>query len=401
MPITDIEAKTERIKMEREIYLDNSATTRPYDEVVDFIDDINRNFYGNPSSLHTKGIQAEKLIRNSRDIIARTLGAARDEIYFTSGGTEANNLAIAGYLYANPRKGKHIITTKTEHPSVLEVFKHMSDQGYNVDYLDVDSKGSVCIDDIERLVNEDTSLISIIGVNNETGAIQPIDEIAAVINKIGKDIILHVDGVQAYGKLNIILQNQRIDILTMSSHKIHGPKGVGAIYIKKGTKVKPLVLGGGQERLLRSGTENVPGICGFGMAADITYKRIDSNGKHCSCIKNMFIERLKNEVDSATVISPENSSPYILNVSFADIRAEVLLHHLEARNIFVSTGSACSSRRQVHSHVLKAMGVKPELIEGAIRFSFSSFNTKEDIIETVEAIKDILPKIRIRRGGRR
>jgi cysteine desulfurase len=187
----------------------------------------------------------------------------------------------------------------------------------------------------------------------------------------------------------------------MSSHKIHGPKGVGAIYIKKGTKVKPLVLGGGQERLLRSGTENVPGICGFGMAADITYKRIDSNGKHCSCIKNMFIERLKNEVDSATVISPENSSPYILNVSFADIRAEVLLHHLEARNIFVSTGSACSSRRQVHSHVLKAMGVKPELIEGAIRFSFSSFNTKEDIIETVEAIKDILPKIRIRRGGRR
>jgi cysteine desulfurase len=371
LPITDIEAKTERIKMEREIYLDNSATTRPYDEVVDFIDDINRNFYGNPSSLHTKGIQAEKLIRNSRDIIARTLGAARDEIYFTSGGTEANNLAIAGYLYANPRKGKHIITTKTEHPSVLEVFKHMSDQGYNVDYLDVDSKGSVCIDDIERLVNEDTSLISIIGVNNETGAIQPIDEIAAVINKIGKDIILHVDGVQAYGKLNIILQNQRIDILTMSSHKIHGPKGVGAIYIKKGTKVKPLVLGGGQERLLRSGTENVPGICGFGMAADITYKRIDSNGKHCSCIKNMFIERLKNEVDSATVISPENSSPYILNVSFADIRAEVLLHHLEARNIFVSTGSACSSRRQVHSHVLKAMGVKPELIEGAIRGGYN------------------------------
>ena len=320
--------------MEREIYLDNSATTRPYDEVVDFIDDINRNFYGNPSSLHTKGIQAEKLIRNSRDIIARTLGAARDEIYFTSGGTEANNLAIAGYLYANPRKGKHIITTKTEHPSVLEVFKHMSDQGYNVDYLDVDSKGSVCIDDIERLVNEDTSLISIIGVNNETGAIQPIDEIAAVINKIGKDIILHVDGVQAYGKLNIILQNQRIDILTMSSHKIHGPKGVGAIYIKKGTKVKPLVLGGGQERLLRSGTENVPGICGFGMAADITYKRIDSNGKHCSCIKNMFIERLKNEVDSATVISPENSSPYILNVSFADILAEVLLHHLR-RGIYL------------------------------------------------------------------
>lgn len=387
--------------MEKEIYLDNSATTRLYDEVVDFIDDVNRNFYGNPSSLHTKGIQAEKLVRNSRDIIARTLGAARDEIYFTSGGTESNNLAIAGYLYANPRKGKHIITTKTEHPSVLEVFKYMGDQGYNVDYLDVDPKGSVRVEDIERLVNEDTSLISIIYINNETGAIQPIDEIAAVIKRIGKDIALHVDAVQAYGKLSIIPKNQGIDILTVSSHKIHGPKGVGAIYIKKGTKVKPLILGGGQESLLRSGTENVSGICGFGMAADITFKSIDSNGKHCSCIKNMFIERLKNEVEDAVVISPENSSPYILNVSFAGIRAEVLLHHLEARNIFVSTGSACSSRKHIHSHVLKAMGIKPELIEGAIRFSFSSFNTNEDIIETVEAIKDILPKIRIKRGGRR
>jgi cysteine desulfurase len=388
-------------KMEREIYLDNSATTRPYDEVIDFIDDINRNFYGNPSSLHTKGIQAEKLMKESRDTIARTLGATRDEVYFTSGGTEANNLAIAGYLYANPRKGKHIITTKIEHPSVLEVFKHMSEQGYKVDFLDVDSKGLVRIDDLERLINEDTSLISIICVNNETGVIQPIDEIAAAIKRSGKDIVLHVDAVQAYGKLNIIPKKQGIDILTVSSHKIHGPKGVGAIYISKGTKIKPLVLGGGQERLLRSGTENVPGICGFGMAADITFKSIESNEKHCSSIKSMFIEMLKNSVDGAVIISPENSSPYILNVSFADVRAEVLLHHLETRNIFVSTGSACSSRKNVHSHVLKAMGVKPELIEGAIRFSFSSFNTKEDIVETVEAIKDILPKIRIRRGGRK
>lgn len=387
--------------MSREIYLDNSATTRPYDEIIEYMNNINRNAYGNPSSLHKKGIEAERIIKDARDIIAKTLGVLREEIYFTSGGTEANNLAISGYLNANPRKGKHIITTKVEHPSVIEVYNHLSSQGFKVDFLDVDQKGAVLIDDLKKKINEETSLISIIYVNNETGTVQPIEDIAAAKNTVKKDILLHVDGVQAYGKVSVMPKKQGIDILTISSHKIHGPKGVGALYINKGIKVNPLVLGGGQENLLRSGTENVPGICGFGAAADITFKKLQQNTEHCRDLKNMISEWFKKNIDDALIISPDDASPYILNVSFADIRSEVLLHHLEAQNIFVSTGAACSSRKKVHSHVLKAMGIKPDRIEGAVRFSFSSFNTKDDVIETIEAIKDILPRIRTKRGGKR
>lgn len=387
--------------MSREIYLDNSATTRPYDEIIEYMNNINRNAYGNPSSLHKKGIEAERIIKDARDIIAKTLGVLREEIYFTSGGTEANNLAISGYLNANPRKGKHIITTKVEHPSVIEVYNHLSSQGFKVDFLDVDQKGAVLIDDLKKKINEETSLISIIYVNNETGTVQPIEDIAAAKNTVKKDILLHVDGVQAYGKVSVMPKKQGIDILTISSHKIHGPKGVGALYINKGIKVNPLVLGGGQENLLRSGTENVPGICGFGAAADITFKKLQQNTEHCRDLKNMISEWFKKNIDDALIISPDDASPYILNVSFADIRSEVLLHHLEAQNIFVSTGAACSSRKKVHSHVLKAMGIKPDRIEGALRFSFSSFNTKDDVIETIEAIKDILPRIRTKRGGKR
>ncbi|NMB34205.1 MAG: cysteine desulfurase [Clostridium sp.] len=387
--------------MEREIYLDNSATTKPYDEVLDLIDHINRNIYGNPSSLHTKGIEAERLIRDAREIIARSLRVSRSEVYFTSGGTEANNLAIMGYLYANLRKGRHIITTKTEHPSILEVFEYMCGNGYAVDYLDVDEDGLINIDDIGELIKEDTSLISILYVNNETGAVQPIDDIALLKNKIKKDVVLHIDAVQAYGKLKIIPQNQGIDMLSISSHKIHGPKGIGALYVNKNIRVEPLIFGGGQENLLRSGTENVSGICGFGKAADITFKQIDESEGHCQDIKTFFIKKLKADIGDIRIISSKDSSPYILNVSFPGIHAEVLLHHLGEQNIFVSTGAACSSKKRIHSHVLKAMGLSPDLIGGAIRFSFSFSNTQEDIIKTVGAIKDILPKIKIRHGGRR
>ncbi|HHV29674.1 cysteine desulfurase family protein [Acetivibrio mesophilus] len=387
--------------MDREIYLDNSATTKPYDEVIEFVNHISSNVYGNPSSLHIKGIEAERMVKNARGIIAKSLGVSRDEIYFTSGGTEANNLAVAGYLYANPRKGKHIMTTKIEHPSVMEVFNNLSQCGYDVDFIDVDKNGVVLVDDIREKINEETALISVIYINNETGAVQPINEIAKIKNSINRDIVLHVDAVQAYGKIKIAPQKEGIDILTMSSHKIHGPKGVGALYAKRDIKLKPIIFGGGQESQLRSGTENVSGICGFGAAVDITFRSIEESAVHCENLKNMLLDMLKKEVEDAVIISPEGSSPYILNVSFPNVRAEVLLHHLETKNIFVSTGAACSSRKQVLSHVLRAMGIKPEIIEGAIRFSFSAFNTQEDIIRTVEAIKDILPKIRIKRGGRR
>ncbi|AUG57432.1 cysteine desulfurase family protein [Acetivibrio saccincola] len=382
--------------MRREIYLDNSATTKPYDEVVEVISDINRNIYGNPSSLHTKGIEAEKIIKNSREIIAKTLMAENDEIYFTSGGTEGNNLAILGYLRANPRKGKHVITTKIEHPSVLEVFKFLSTEGYRVDFIDVDQNGQVDVKDIEEKVCEETSLISIIYVNNEIGTIQPIEKIA----KIKKDAVLHVDAVQGYGKFKIIPKKLGIDLMTISSHKIHGPKGVGAIYKNKNVRLSPILLGGGQESLIRSGTENVSGIYGFATAARITFDNIEENYNKCKKLKNLLVEKLKSEIEGVKIISPGDSLPYILNASFENIRGEVLLHHLEERNIFVSTGAACSSRKNIHSHVLKALGLPPGCIEGAIRFSFSHTNTVEDVEETVDALKSILPRISIRSGGR-
>ncbi|NLI57276.1 MAG: cysteine desulfurase [Clostridium sp.] len=382
--------------MSREIYLDNSATTKPYDKVIEAINDINKNIYGNPSSLHTKGIEAEKIIKNSREIIAKTLLAENDEIYFTSGGTEGNNLAILGYLKGNPRKGKHVITTKIEHPSVLEVFKFLSTEGYKVDFIDVDQNGVVNVKDIEEKICKDTSLISIIYVNNEIGTIEPIEKIA----KIKKDAVLHVDAVQGYGKFKIIPKKIGIDLMTISSHKIHGPKGVGAIYKNKNIRIKPILLGGGQESLIRSGTENVSGIYGFATAANITFDNIEENYNKCKKLKEFFIEKLNSEIYGVKVISPKDSSPYILNASFENIRGEVLLHHLEEKNIFVSTGSACSSRRNVHSHVLTALGLSPSCIEGAIRFSFSHTNSEEDIEETVDALKSILPKISIKSGGR-
>ncbi|MDQ2085989.1 cysteine desulfurase family protein [Herbivorax sp. ANBcel31] len=383
--------------MKREIYLDNSATTKPYDDVIEVVNDINKNIYGNPSSLHRKGIEAEKLVKGSRDIIAKTLSAQKDEVYFTSGGTEANNLAILGYLKRNPRKGKHIITTKIEHPSVLEVFKFLSDEGYKVDFINVDKDGMVNVEEIKEKICDETSLISIIHINNETGTVEPIEKIA----NIKKDAVLHVDAVQGYGKIKIIPKRLGIDLMTISSHKIHGPKGVGALYKNKNIRIKPILLGGGQESLARSGTENVSGIYGFGTAARITFDNIEKNYIKCKDLKNTLIKKLLSDVGGVRIISPEGSSPYILNASFENVRGEVLLHHLEERNVFVSTGAACSSKKNSQSHVLKALGLPIECIDGAVRFSFSHVNTEEDIEDTVNELKGILPKISIKSGGLR
>lgn len=386
----------------REIYLDNSATTRPYDEVIEYISKINKEIYGNPSSLHLKGLEAEKHIKNAREIIAKSLSVENQEIYFTSGGTESNNLAILGYLEANPRKGKKIITTKIEHPSVLEVYKYLMEKGYSVHFLNVDYKGIIDLDSLKEAIDEETALISIIYVNNEIGSVQPISDIVEIKNQKNRDTVIHLDAVQAYGKMKIAPKKLGIDLMSISSHKIHGPKGVGALYVKKGLKVKPLFVGGGQELAMRSGTENVSGICGFGMAADITNKKIEENYLQCAKIKEYFKNRLKEEFsEDVLIISSKDSSPYILNVSFSNIKAEVLLHHLEMKNIFVSTGSACSSRRNTHSHVLKALGIRPERIDGAIRFSFSAFNSIDEMEYTIEVLKEILPRISIKRGGKR
>lgn len=387
--------------MYKEIYLDNSATTRPFDEVIEYIGEINKNIYGNPSSLHTKGIEAEKLVRKARESIAGTLGVDSKEIYFTSGGTESNNLAIRGFLEANPRKGNHIITTAIEHPSVLEVFKYLAAKGYKVDYIDVDSKGLINLEQLKARIGKETALISLIYVNNEVGTIQPVEEIVRIKNSINRETVIHMDAVQAYGKLAVAPKKIGIDMMSVSSHKIHGPKGVGALYVDKSVKIKPIVFGGGQETLLRSGTENVPGICGFGLAAETVFKSLTQNYEKVTGLRQLFIKKLEEEMEDYRVLSSEESLPYIFNISFANLKSEVLLHHLEEKNIFVSTGSACSSRKNIHSHVLRAIGLDGKYIDGAIRFSFSAWNTENDIEKTVEALKEIVPKIQIKRGGKR
>jgi len=387
--------------MTKEIYLDNSATTRPFDEVVDYMSAVSRSVYGNPSSMHKMGIEAEKLIKKARAVIAESLKADMREVFFTSGGTESNNLAIRGYLSANYRKGKHVLTTAAEHPSVLETFKFLASEGYEVEYLDIDRKGEIDLDCLRSKIRKDTSLISFALVNNETGAMQPAEKIISVIRSINRETAVHIDAVQAYGKMPVFPEKLGVDLMSVSSHKIHGPKGVGALYVSRKVKIHPIVFGGGQESLIRSGTENVPGICGFGLAAETVFKNLGQNDEKVSAIKNRMLSALKENFSDISVNSPEKSSPYILNVSFHGVKAEVLLHHLEERNIFVSTGSACSSRKSVHSHVLEAMGLKGSELEGAIRFSFSSFNCGEDIDETIKALKEIIPIIRYKSGGRR
>jgi len=379
------------------IYLDNSATTKPYDEVVEYMAHILRNVFGNPSSLHTLGIEAEKAVKKARESVSAVLGAKPSEILFTSGGTESNNTAILGYLEANPRKGNEIITTAVEHPSVLEVYKSLASKGYKTKFINVDSKGLIKLDELYDAINENTALISIILVNNEVGTIQPVDEIAAIKNSKNSSAVLHVDAVQAYGKLKINPVKSGIGLISISSHKIHGPKGAGALYVGKGIRIKPLLLGGGQEGTLRSGTENVPAICGFGLASEMVLKAFDENNNKVRAIREKFISLLNENITGFKINSPEDGLPHIVNISFPNVRSEVLLHHLEQRNIFVSTGSACSSRKNIHSHVLKAMGLKACDIEGAIRFSFSHFNSYEDIEETVSALKDILPAISTKR----
>lgn len=386
--------------MSHEIYLDNSATTKPYDEVVQYIVEVSKSYYGNPSSLHTKGIEAENLIKRARLQIAQILRADSKEIYFTSGGTESNNMAVLGYLRANPRAGKHIITSEIEHPSVLEVFKHLASEGFSVDYIPVDAQGTIKLEALRKAVGKETALMSFMLANNEVGAIQPVSEIVKIRKELCPSAVIHIDAVQAFGKLPIYPAGMNIELLSMSSHKIHGPKGIGALYVKKGVKIKPILLGGGQETALRSGTENVPGICGFGLAAEITASAMEENHAKVRGLKEFFIGEIKKYFEDAVINSSEEALPYIINVSFPNLKSEVLLHHLEQKGVFVSTGSACSSHKNSHSHVLKAMGASTKYIDGAIRFSLSAQNTQEELSTTINSLKEIIPVISIKHRGK-
>lgn len=378
-----------------EVYLDNSATTKPSKEVVDIMMQALTEYYGNPSSLHRKGVEVEKLVKNARRQMAKALGANEQEIVFTSGGTESNNLAIIGAVESQKRKGKAIITTKIEHPSVLNVFKDFENKGYKVIYLDVNEFGFIDVEQFKEHLSEDTILVSIMHVNNEVGTIQPVEEIGKIIKYCNAKPVFHVDAIQSFGKIQFTPKKIGADLVSISGHKIHGPKGIGALYIKKNLHIKPLIYGGNQETGIRSGTENVPGILGLGVAAECLYEDVGYHITKMKDLKNRFIERIKSEINHIRLNSlEEGGAPHIANISFLGIRGEVLLHTLEQDGIYVSTGSACSSNKNAKSHVLKAMGVKDDEIEGAIRFSFSYNNTIEEIDYAVERLKKHVAALR-------
>ncbi len=378
-----------------EAYFDNSATTRVKDSVKDIVVKTMTEDYGNPSSMHMVGVEAEKYIKTAKENIAKILKVDEKEIYFTSGGTEGNNLAIVGVVEANKRSGNKIITTEVEHASVASPMKYLEKEGYNVAYLPVDRYGVVNIESLKKEMSEDTLLVSVMHVNNEVGAIQPVGEIGKYIKTINPKIVYHVDAIQAFGKMEIRPKKEHIDILTVSGHKIHGSKGSGFIYIKKNTKINPIISGGGQQDGIRSGTENVPGIAGIGQAAKDCYDNLEQNVRRMTELKDYLIDRLS-EIEGVTINSRKGNegAPHIVSASFRGVRSEVLLHALEDKGIYVSAGSACSSNRPSISRTLKAMNIDKDLLGSTIRFSFSEFNTKEEIDYCMEQLNQLLPVLR-------
>lgn len=365
-----------------EHYLDNSATTRVSQLAAKKALQIMTECYGNPSSLHTKGMQAEQELIKARKIIADSIKAKENEIYFTSGGTEANNTAIFGTAKAKIRQGKKIVTTAIEHSSVLEACEALQKQGYEVVYLTPNENGIVTPEALENAVDNDTILVSVMAVNNETGAVMPIEHISKIIKNKKSNALFHTDMVQAYGKIHIKASKIGADLISLSAHKVHAPKGVGALYVKSGVRISPLHFGGEQERKLRPGTEALPLIGAFGCA--VSEFDIDKNMQYVNELNDYAKEKLLS-LDGVYLNSPENALPYVLNLSVLGIRSETMLHHLEASDIFVSSGSACAKGKK--SHVLKALGLSEKRADSAIRISFSKLNTKEDIDALYEAVK--------------
>ena len=382
-----------------EAYLDNSATTRCSDRACQLMVDLLTKDYGNPSSLHMKGIEAERFVETAKKKIAKTLRVSEKEIIFTSGGTESNNLAIIGAAMANRRAGNHIITTSIEHASVENPMEFLKEQGFDITYLSVDENGIISLEELEEAVTEQTILVSMMQVNNEIGAIEPVAEAAELIKKKNPATLIHVDAIQSYGKMYIYPKKLGIDMLSVSGHKIHGPKGSGFLWVKEKTKLKPLILGGGQQKGMRSGTENVPAIAGLGEAAEEIYENIDEKRAHLYGLKQRFIngiERLEGtHVNGKT---GEDSAPHIVSVSFEGIRSEVLLHSLEDRGIYVSSGSACSSNnhagKQKGSKTLRNIHLKENLLDSTLRFSFSVHTTEEEIDYTLEVLGELLPVLK-------
>lgn len=384
-----------------EAYLDNAATTKVFDSAKGIIDKLLYEDYANPSSLHTKGFDAERYIRKSREIIAKNLKVEEKEIIFTSGGTESNNLALIGAAFANRRRGNNIITSVIEHPSVYNAMNFLEEEGFRITYVPVDSMGKLIINELEKEINEDTILISIMYVNNEIGSVQDIGLISNIIKKKNPNALLHVDAIQGFGKYKIYPKKEGIDLLSISGHKIHGPKGIGGLYIRDKVKVRPLLFGGGQEQGFRSGTENLAGIAALGQVTQEIYENHDEKIKDLYMLKEEFIKgiiRLNKNLGGISINALEEdikkSAPHIVSVSFRDIKSEVLLHALADKGIYVSSGSACSSNNPAISSTLKAIGVSDDLLYGTLRFSFSFHTRIDEISYALSAIEELVPILR-------
>ena len=379
-----------------EAYLDNSATTRCLESVRDIVVKTMMEDFGNPSAKHLLGVRAEEYLKKARESIAKTMKVAEKEIFFTSGGTESDNWAIIGTALANQRTGKHIITTSVEHAAVLEPMKYLEKLGFSVTYLDVDRYGRVDLEQLKKSVTKETILASVMYVNNEIGTVEPIEEIAQIIKEKNPNTLFHVDAIQAYGKYKIYPKKMGIYLLSFSGHKIHGPKGIGFLYINEKVKIKPLILGGGQQRGMRSGTDNVPGAAGIAEAAKKAYELYEEKRNHLLELKRCFIEQI-DEIEGITLNSllGEEGAPHIVSVSFSGVRSEVLLHALEERNIYVSAGSACSSnKKQTASHTLLALHMPKELLDCTLRFSFCEMTSLEEIQYCAENLKQLVPMLR-------
>lgn len=378
-----------------ECYFDNSATTRVYPEVVTAMNDIMLMQYGNPSSMHRKGMEAEMALRSARQTVAKTLKTDDRNILFTSGGTESDNMALIGCATAAIRSGKHIITTRIEHPAILETCAYLEEQGFEVTYLNVDKNGLIDLGELEDSIRSDTTVVSIMHTNNEIGAVEPVEEASRIIKAKNPNTLFHVDAVQGYGKFSINPKKAGIDLMSVSGHKIHGPKGIGFLYIGNGVKIHPIIHGGGQQKNLRSGTENVPGIVGLARASEIIYERLDRDRANMYAMKERLIEGLLS-IDDIKIngLTGEDSAPHIVSASVGGVRSEVLLHALEDKDIYISAGSACASNKPAVSETLKAIGVEKRFLESTVRFSLCGDNSMDQIEYALDAIRGILPMLR-------
>ena len=379
-----------------EAYLDNSATTRAYPEVGDLVYKVMCQDYGNPSSMHRKGVDAEHYVKEAKETIAKVLKVNAKDIYFTSGGTESDNLALIGCARANRRAGNHLITTSIEHPAILNTMRYLEEEeGFRVTYLPVDASGRVNLDALKEALCPETILVSVMYVNNEVGAVMPVEEIAKLVHEKSPKALYHVDAIQAFGKYRIYPKKAGIDMLSVSSHKIHGPKGVGFLYINEKARIQPQILGGGQQAGMRSGTDNVPGIAGLGVAAKMVYTDFDEKIEHMYQLKERLAEGFLKLPDvRLNGMEIREGAPQILSASFLGVRSEVLLHTLEEKGIYVSAGSACSSHKRKAAGTLSAMGMEAAQRESTLRFSFSEENTFEEVDYVLEVIGQVLPMLR-------